>query len=107
MVTVGDRVMSIYGVGTVEDCRDNGAAVVKIESWVLAGGQAPFAYLAEGQFTVGVKNGTTVKSIYGTGVVQDFRKDGTTQIELQSWELAMGQKPIAFLQPGQYAEVTV
>lgn len=105
MVAVGDRVLSIYGVGTVQECRGDGATVVKIESWSLAGGQAPFAFLAEGQFKVVTKNGTTVKSIYGSGVVQDVRKDGTTQIELRSWELAMGQKPIAFLQPEQYQTV--
>lgn len=105
MVAVGDKVTSIYGAGTVQECRDGGATVVKIESWVLAGGQAPFAFLAEGQFTVAVQDGVTVKSIYGTGVVQETRKDGTTKVELRSWELAMGQKPIAFLQPGQYEVV--
>ena len=49
---VGDSVTSIFGQGVVTEMRqDNGgAAVIRIESWELAGGQNPTAYLQHGQF---------------------------------------------------------
>ena len=34
---VGDKVKSIYGSGTVTEIRDGGAAVIRLESWLLAG----------------------------------------------------------------------
>lgn len=57
---VGDSVTSIFGQGVVTELRQNnnsndatgggGAAVIRIESWELAGGQNPVAYLQHGQF---------------------------------------------------------
>ena len=47
---VGDTVKSIFGQGVVTEMRSSGAAVIKIESWVLAGGQNPIAHLEKGQF---------------------------------------------------------
>jgi Methylenetetrahydrofolate reductase len=42
---VGDTVTSIFGRGTVMELRSSGAAMIRIESWELAGGQHPTAYL--------------------------------------------------------------
>ncbi|KAI2512196.1 Methylenetetrahydrofolate reductase [Fragilaria crotonensis] len=49
---VGDSVTSIFGRGVVTEIRADhgGAAVIRIESWELAGGQNPIAYLQNGQF---------------------------------------------------------
>lgn len=102
MVAVGSTVASMYGVGTIKDVRDDGCTVIELESWLLAGGQNPVAYLREGEFVATAKKGETVKSVYGTGVVTDVRKDGTTKIQLESWLLAGGQHPMAYLQPSQY-----
>ena len=102
MVAIGATVASMYGVGTVKELRDDGTVVIQIESWMLAGSQHPFAFLREGDFMETAATGSTVKSIYGSGVVKDIRKDGTTKIQLESWLLAGGQNPMAFLQPGQY-----
>ena len=101
MTAIGDTVTSIYGVGTVQEVRD-GAAVVKVESWMLAGNQNPMAYLKEGQWEAATPIGKKVTSIYGQGVVSDVRKDGTHKITMQSWILAGGQAPIAYLRPGQF-----
>jgi hypothetical protein len=43
----GDTVKSIYGTGTVQEIRSNGAAQIIIESWLMAGGQKPTAYLGK------------------------------------------------------------
>jgi hypothetical protein len=102
VVSVGDTVTSIYGVGTVQDVRD-GAAVIRLESWVLAGNQNPIAFLRTGQFEPATAVGTSVSSIYGQGVVSEVRKDGCHKITLQSWLLAEGQPPIAYLRVGQFA----
>eukprot|EP00541_Cyclophora_tenuis_P008389 CAMPEP_0116563076 /NCGR_PEP_ID=MMETSP0397-20121206/12525_1 /TAXON_ID=216820 /ORGANISM="Cyclophora tenuis, Strain ECT3854" /LENGTH=410 /DNA_ID=CAMNT_0004089465 /DNA_START=12 /DNA_END=1245 /DNA_ORIENTATION=+ len=48
---VGDTVKSIYGTGTVTEIRPTGAAVVRLESWLLAEGQNPTAYLEKGAYT--------------------------------------------------------
>jgi len=42
--------------------------------------------------------GDKVKSIYGEGIVKDIRPDGVIVIEMSVWELAFGQKPMAYLQ---------
>lgn len=102
MVAIGATVASVYGVGVVKETRDSGCVVIQLESWLLAGGQHPMAYLRDGEFTETGSTGSTVKSIYGSGVVKDVRKDGTTKIQLESWLLAGGQHPIAYLQPSQY-----
>ena len=47
---VGDKVKSIYGVGVVTDMRGNGEAVIEMQSWELAGGQKPTAYLQKGAY---------------------------------------------------------
>lgn len=47
---VGDKVKSIYGVGVVTDIRGNGEAVIEMQSWELAGGQKPTAYLQKGAY---------------------------------------------------------
>lgn len=49
--------------------------------------------------------GDKVKSIYGEGVVTEIRKDAEAVIELQSWELAGGQRPTAYLAKGSYEKV--
>lgn len=115
-VIVGDTVTSIYGVGTVQDVRDadggvdgtnNGTcAVIRLESWLLAGQQNPTAILKEGQYEAATAVGTPVSSIYGKGVVSDVRKDGCHKITLQSWLLAGGQAPIAYLRVGQFVATT-
>jgi hypothetical protein len=101
-VTVGDTVTSIYGIGVVEELRDGGA-VIRLESWLLAGSQNPKAFLREGQYEAATAVGTKVTSIYGQGVVSDVRKDGCHKITLQSWRLAGDQAPIAYLRVGQFA----
>mmetsp|Transcript_10650 Transcript_10650/g.17624 ORF Transcript_10650/g.17624 Transcript_10650/m.17624 type:complete len:553 (-) Transcript_10650:180-1838(-) len=47
--------------------------------------------------------GMSVKSIYGTGVVQEVRKCGLTKIQIDSWLLVGGQKPTAYLMPECYS----
>lgn len=47
---VGDKVSSVYGSGTVTEIRPSGAAVIRLESWLLAEGQNPMAYLEKGNF---------------------------------------------------------
>lgn len=49
--------------------------------------------------------GDSVKSIYGEGVVQEIRSEGSAVIELSSWLLAGGQKPTAFLQKSHFEKV--
>jgi tetratricopeptide (TPR) repeat protein len=50
--------------------------------------------------------GTCVKSLYGTGVVQEVRKCGTTKIQLESWSPG-AQQPTAYLMPEFYTVVVV
>lgn len=47
---VGDEVSCIYGTGTVEEMRNDGSAVVVIQSWLMAGNQNPKAYLEKGAY---------------------------------------------------------
>jgi len=48
---VGDKVESIYGMGTVENMdHATATATVRIESWLMAGRQNPIAYLQKGQY---------------------------------------------------------
>ena len=47
---VGDSVNSIYGKGTVVDIRSDGIAQITIESWLMAEGQKPTAYLGKEQY---------------------------------------------------------
>ena len=52
---VGDTVSSIFGQGVVTHVPNGkdgqgGATVIRLESWKLAGGQHPVAYLQHGQF---------------------------------------------------------
>lgn len=49
--------------------------------------------------------GDKVKSIYGEGIVKEIRQGGEAVIEIQSWTLAYGQKPTAFLQKGSFSKV--
>jgi len=50
--------------------------------------------------------GDTVKSIYGEGIVTEMRGTaGEAVIEMQSWELAGGQKPTAYLQKSAYEKL--
>lgn len=51
------------------------------------------------------KVGDRVKSIFGEEIVKDIRKDAEAVIELQSWELAGGQRPTAYLAKGSYEKV--
>ena len=49
---VGDAVKTQYGQGVVVDLdAKSGAAKIQIDSWVMAGGQKPFAYLEKGQYS--------------------------------------------------------
>jgi methylenetetrahydrofolate reductase (NADPH) len=48
---VGDKVKTLYGAGVVKELTASGAAAVEIESWLMAGGQKPTAYLQKGSFT--------------------------------------------------------
>jgi tetratricopeptide (TPR) repeat protein len=50
--------------------------------------------------------GTCVKSLYGTGIVQEVRKCGTTKIQLESWSPG-AQQPTAYLMPEFYTVVVV
>jgi len=48
---VGDKVKSIYGQGVVKEIRDTtGEAVIEMQSWELAGGQRPTAYLQKSAY---------------------------------------------------------
>ena len=47
---IGDKVTSIYGQGVVKEIRGNSAAVIEMQSWELAGGQRPTAYLQKGAY---------------------------------------------------------
>jgi len=46
--------------------------------------------------------GDRVKSFLGEGILKDIRSDGVGIVESTSWILAYGQRPVAFLQKGQY-----
>ena len=49
---VGDRVKTIYGTGIVKEINQaDASAAVEIESWLMAGGQKPTAYLQKGSYT--------------------------------------------------------
>jgi hypothetical protein len=50
-VQVGDKVKSIYGSGVVKEIHEDASATVELESWLLAGGQKPTAYLHKSAFT--------------------------------------------------------
>jgi hypothetical protein len=47
---VGTNVTSIYGQGVVSDVRKDGCHKITLQSWRLAGDQAPIAFLRMGQF---------------------------------------------------------
>lgn len=47
---VGDTVKSMYGKGVVTEMRPTGAAVIRLDSWLLAGDQHPMAYLEKGNY---------------------------------------------------------
>ena len=49
--------------------------------------------------------GDTVKTIYGTGTVQEIKPDGSATVKIESWMLAEGQKPVAYLRKDQYQKV--
>jgi len=49
--------------------------------------------------------GDKVKSIYGEGIVNEIRGSSVAVIEMQSWELAGGQRPTAYLQKGAYQKI--
>ena len=49
--------------------------------------------------------GDHVKSIYGKGIVLEIRNEGEAVIEINSWELAEGQKPTAYLQKSSYEKI--
>jgi hypothetical protein len=49
---VGDAVSTIYGQGSVMTLNSStGAATIAIDSWLMAGGQKPIAYLQKGSYT--------------------------------------------------------
>jgi Methylenetetrahydrofolate reductase len=47
---VGDKVTSVYGQGVVTEIRSEGAAVIQLESWLLADSQQPVCYLQKGAY---------------------------------------------------------
>lgn len=49
--------------------------------------------------------GDIVKTVYGTGVVNEIRSNGAAVVEMNKWELALGQKPVAYLQKGSFTKV--
>jgi hypothetical protein len=49
--------------------------------------------------------GDKVQTIYGSGTVQEVRNDGTAEVRIESWKLAEGQTPTAFLQKEHYTKV--
>lgn len=49
--------------------------------------------------------GDNVTSVYGSGIVEEIRKDGTTIVVMDKWQLAGGQKPRAYLQKGSFQKV--
>jgi len=49
--------------------------------------------------------GDNVKSIFGDGIVKDIRKDGTFIIESNKWNLANNQKPMFYLQKGNFEKI--
>jgi hypothetical protein len=51
-IQVGDKVKSIYGSGVVKEINQaDASATIELESWLLAGGQKPTAYLHKGAYT--------------------------------------------------------
>ncbi len=116
---VGDKVTSIYGEGIVKEIRKGGEAVIEMTSWTLAGGQKPTAFLQKAHYkkvyesgpemngtsTDDVKIGDRVKSIYGEGIIKEFRSGGEAVIEMLTWELAGGQKIRAYLQKSHYTKI--
>lgn len=49
--------------------------------------------------------GDTVKSLFGTGTVEEIRKDGCAVVSIESWLMAGNQKPMVFLQSKDYEKV--
>merc|ERR1719273_1227766 len=47
---IGDQVKTDYGVGIVTAIRNDGATVVEMKDWVLAGGQKPVAFLRKDSY---------------------------------------------------------
>ena len=108
-IQVGDLVKSIYGEGIIKEIRAEEEVVIEMTTWELAGGQKPTAFLQKGNYEKLNGSGDTqvgdkVKSIYGQGVVKEVRNDAVV-IEMTTWELAGGQRPTAFLQPGHYEKL--
>jgi methylenetetrahydrofolate reductase (NADPH) len=48
--------------------------------------------------------GDVVTSVYGSGIVQEIRNDGSAVIEMDQWEMAGGQKPRAFLHKSSFSK---
>ena len=49
--------------------------------------------------------GDKVKTIYGSGTVTDVRPDGCASVTIESWRMADGQTPTAFLQKEHYSKI--
>jgi hypothetical protein len=74
-----------YEVKAVADETDAASMVAKGSAWARVG--------------------DTVKTLYGTGTVQEIRKDGSASVEIESWLMNAGQKPTAYLQKENYSKV--
>jgi hypothetical protein len=61
-------------------------------------GQKPSFYIRKSDISHFYNVGDVVKTIYGTGIIQSIREDGTHVISVQSWKLANNTSPTLYLQ---------
>lgn len=85
----------VYGILDALGLSDNAMALVneKDASSMVAKGSA------------WAREGDPVSTLYGKGVVEEMRKDGSCCVVIDSWLMAGNQNPRAYLQKGSYSKI--
>jgi len=105
-VKIESIVKCAYGTGAVEEFRPKDEVyVVRLSNWVLAYSCPVLCYLQREQITLlespkpVYKNGTIVKTQYGVGKVELYRKeDAMYRVRLSNWVLAYNSTVCCYLQ---------
>ena len=98
---------TIYGRGFIKEVREKeGDYVVLLHNWKLAQGQSPTCYLDQAAIKPLFSVFERVKTVYGTGFVQDIRdKEKDFVVKLDVWKLADGRSPTLYLAGDSIADM--
>lgn len=95
---VGQKVITPYGVGSVQEIRSNGQLVVVPSNWKLANNQKPTFYMNAASVKPFFGIDENIVCSFGAGVVKDIRdEDGIYVVTLTNWQLANGKSPTLYL----------